>query len=75
MAILGIDVGVPVEKVQARTASRTEAQRLGISPGAPVMAIERTYYDQATGTPVETADIVLNGARWIAVYGSEPSIP
>lgn len=72
MAVLGIDVGTPVEHVRARAATRAEAQQLGIAPAAPVLAIERTYYDQATGRPVETADIVLTGARWVAVYGTPP---
>jgi GntR family transcriptional regulator len=73
MAILGIDVGVPVERVRARAASRAEAGRLAAVPNAPVMAIERTYYDQATGAPVETADIVLLGSRWVSVYGTPPA--
>ncbi|MFD8084935.1 hypothetical protein ACFV4F_24915, partial [Kitasatospora sp. NPDC059722] len=41
-------------------------------PAVPVMAIERTYYDQATGRPVETADIVLLGSRWVSEYGRRP---
>lgn len=72
MAILGIDVGIPVERVRARTATRAEAQRFHASLGVPVMAIERTYYDQATGRPVETADLVLLGSRWVSVYGTAP---
>ncbi|MEV7357628.1 GntR family transcriptional regulator [Kitasatospora sp. NPDC091276] len=71
MAIIGIDVGVPVERVSARAATRPEAQTLGVAPAVPVMAIERTYYDQATGRPVETADIVLT-SRWVAEYGRAP---
>lgn len=73
MEILGITVGTPVERVSARAASRAEAQALGVAPGVPVMAIERTYYDQSTGRPVETADIVLLGSRWIAEYGRRPA--
>ena len=73
MAVLGIDVGVPVERVCARTATRAEAQALGVTPAVPVMAIERTYYDQVTGRPVETADIVLLGSRWVAEYGQRPA--
>jgi GntR family transcriptional regulator len=75
MEILGITVGVPVERVSARAASRAEAHALGVAPGVPVMAIERTYYDQATAQPVETADIVLIGSRWVAEYGRRPSPP
>lgn len=73
MAVIGIDVGTPVERVTARGATRAEAGLLGIAPAAPVLAIERTYYDQATGRPVETADIVLTGARWVAEYGRRPA--
>lgn len=74
MEIIGIHVGTPVERVQARGASRTEAQALAVSPTTPVLAIERTYYDQSTSHPVETADIVLLGARWIAEYGRRPAV-
>lgn len=73
MAVIGINVGVPVELVRARAASRSEAQQLGCPPTAPVMEIERTYYDQATGRPVETADIVLLGSRWVSQYGYRPA--
>lgn len=72
MKLLGIDVGDPVEVVRARPASRAEAQALGMAPQAPVLAIERTYYNQATGRAVETADIVARGDRWVAVYGRRP---
>ncbi|MEU6279516.1 GntR family transcriptional regulator [Streptomyces sp. NPDC047028] len=72
MRVIGVDVGDPVEKVRARAATRTEAQALGINPAAPVLFIERTYYDQTTGRPVETADIVMRGDRWVAVYGQQP---
>lgn len=72
MAIIGIDVGYPVERVRARPATRAEAQLLGVAPGVPVLTIERTYYDQAAGRPVETADIVLLGDRWAAEYGTPP---
>ncbi|MFJ8081955.1 GntR family transcriptional regulator [Streptomyces sp. NPDC096205] len=72
MRVISIEVGDPVERVRARMATRAEAQALGMTPAGPVMAIERTYYDQATGRPVETADIVMRGDRWVAVYGQEP---
>ena len=73
MRILSIEVGDPVEQVRSRTATRQEAQALGMTPTGPVMFIERTYYDQATGRPVETADIVMRGDRWVAVYGQAPA--
>lgn len=72
MRVLSIEVGEPVERVRARMASRQEAQALGLVPPGPVLAVERTYYDQATGRPVETADIVMRGDRWVAVYGQAP---
>ncbi|MER5477327.1 GntR family transcriptional regulator [Streptomyces sp. NPDC002734] len=72
MQLLGMDVGDPVEAVRARSASRAEAHSLGVSPQSPVLSIERTYYDQASGRAVETADIVLRGDRWVSVYGRRP---
>lgn len=72
MAVIGIEVGLPVERVSARQATRQEAQRLGVQPGAVVLAVERTHYDRASGRPVETADIVLLGSRWVVEYGSRP---
>jgi GntR family transcriptional regulator len=72
MRVLSIEVGDPVERVRARMATRTEAQALGMTPPGPVLAIERTYYDQATGRPVETADVIMRGDRWVSVYGQTP---
>ncbi|MET9617543.1 GntR family transcriptional regulator [Kitasatospora indigofera] len=72
MALIGIDVGMPVERVTARTASRTEAAILAVAPAVPVLAVVRTYFDQATGRPVETADVVMLGSRWVAEYGARP---
>jgi GntR family transcriptional regulator len=59
--------------VRSRGATRAEATVLGIHPAAPVLFVERTYYDQATGRPVETADVVMRGDRWVAVYGTVPA--
>lgn len=69
MRVLGLEVGEPLERVRARVASRAEAQALGMAPPGPVLEIERTYFDQGSGRPVETADIVMRGDRWVAVYG------
>jgi DNA-binding GntR family transcriptional regulator len=74
MRVIGIDVDDPVERVRARGATRAEATALGVAPSSPVLAIERTYYDQANGRPVETADIVLRGDRWEAIYGARPAV-
>lgn len=73
MRVISIEVGDPVERVRARQATRQEAQALGMTPPGPVLAIERTYYDQATGRAVETADIVMRGDRWVSVYGQAPA--
>lgn len=72
MRVLGLEVGDPLERVRARQATRVEAQALGMTPPGPVLAIERTYYDQASGRPVETADVVMRGDRWVSVYGQRP---
>ncbi|KUN92022.1 GntR family transcriptional regulator [Streptomyces caeruleatus] len=72
MRVLSIEVGDPVERVRARMATRAEAQALGMTPPGPVLAIERTYYDQATGRPVETADVIMRGDRWVSIYGQTP---
>lgn len=72
MRVIDIEVGMPVERVRARGASQAEARALHTAPGVPVMFIERTYYDQATGRPVETADITMLGSRWVAEYGERP---
>ena len=72
MRVLGIDVGEPVERVRARMATRGEAQALGMNTPGPVLYIERTYYDQESGRAVETADVVMRGDRWVAVYGAPP---
>lgn len=73
MRVLGIEVGDPVECVRARQATRQEAQALGMTPPGPVLFIERTYYDRVSGRPVETADIVMRGDRWVSVYGRVPA--
>ncbi|MGW0942891.1 GntR family transcriptional regulator [Streptomyces sp. NPDC002623] len=73
MRVISIEVGDPVERVRARMATRQEAQALGMTPPGPVLAVERTYYDQATGRAVETADIVMRGDRWVSVYGQQPA--
>ncbi|MFD0527832.1 UTRA domain-containing protein [Kitasatospora arboriphila] len=51
MALIGVEVGTPVERVTARGASRAEAALLGTTPAAPVLAVERTYYDRAAAAP------------------------
>lgn len=73
MRVLGLEVGEPLERVRARMATRQEAQALGMVPPGPVLVIERTYYDQGTGRPVETADVVMRGDRWVSVYGQAPA--
>lgn len=72
MRLIDIEVGEPVERVTARRVTQAEAVKLQCSPGEPVLFIERTYYDQKTGRPVETADVTLLGSRWVAEYGERP---
>lgn len=72
MRMIGITVTEPAERTTARPATRAEAAQLGISPSSPVLAIERTYYDAATWRPVETADLVLIGFRWVTEHGPRP---
>lgn len=73
MRVIGVDVGEAVERVRARGATRAEAAGLGIAHGAPVLFVERTYYDQSNGRPVETADVTMRGDRWVAEYGRRPA--
>ncbi|MFF9088667.1 GntR family transcriptional regulator [Streptomyces sp. NPDC014991] len=73
MRVLGIEVGTPVERVRARMATRVEAAALDMNPPGAVLAVERTYFDQGSGRAVETADVVMRGDRWVAVYGEQPS--
>ncbi|KAF0795884.1 GntR family transcriptional regulator [Streptomyces sp. FR-008] len=73
MRVIGIDVGEAVERVRARSATRAEASALGVNHGAPVLFVERTYYDQSNGRPVETADVTMRGDRWVAEYGRRPA--
>lgn len=61
MAVIGITVTYRAEAIWSRGASVEEARDLGISPGAIVTVLERTYY--ADDRPVETADIVVAGDR------------
>ncbi|MFJ3867919.1 GntR family transcriptional regulator [Streptomyces nigra] len=73
MRVIGVDVGEAVERVRARGATRAEASALGVNPSAPVLFVERTYFDQSNGRPVETADVVMRGDRWVAEYGRRPA--
>ncbi|MFF4779381.1 GntR family transcriptional regulator [Microtetraspora fusca] len=59
MALIGIEVTHRREAVSSRTATVEEARDLGVSPGAVVTALRRTYY--ADDRPVETCDIVAAG--------------
>jgi GntR family transcriptional regulator len=72
MRLIDIEVGTPVERIRARRVTQAEAVKLQCPPAEPVLFIERTYYDQATGRAVETADITALGSRWVAEYGQRP---
>ncbi|MFE2846173.1 GntR family transcriptional regulator [Streptomyces scopuliridis] len=66
MSYIGLRITRSTETVTARTATRAEADVLDLAPGAPVAAIERTYY--AGERPLETADLVVPGERFRLAY-------
>ncbi|MEW1723493.1 GntR family transcriptional regulator [Streptomyces sp. NPDC093109] len=66
MSYIGLRITRSTETVTARTATRQEADALDLVPGAPVAAIERTYY--ADERPLETADLVVPGERFRLAY-------
>lgn len=65
MAVIGQRI-THAEDVAARPALASEAERLGIRPGATVLTIARTY--RTAERPVETADIVIPVERYSLVY-------
>jgi GntR family transcriptional regulator len=56
-----------VEYVSTRPASSTEAVRLRLGPGAPVLCVTRVGFD-ASGAAVELHDMVLSGERYQLIY-------
>ncbi|MFC4008735.1 GntR family transcriptional regulator [Nonomuraea purpurea] len=66
MAVVGVDVDAWDEEVWARTATREEAQQLGIGAGSIVMVAERSYF--AGERVVEVADIVVPAESTKLVY-------
>ncbi|MEE1799417.1 GntR family transcriptional regulator [Streptomyces sp. JV176] len=66
MSYIGLQITRSTETVTARTATREEADALDLTPGAPVAAIERTYF--AGERPLETADLVVPGERFRLAY-------
>ncbi|MGW0983407.1 GntR family transcriptional regulator [Streptomyces xiamenensis] len=66
MGYIGIRVTHSTETVTARACTRDEAAALDLAPGAPVAAIERTYY--ADRLALETADLVVPGERFRLAY-------
>lgn len=67
MDYIGVRIDEVVERVNARSATANETDRLELAGGeAHVITIARTYY--AAGVPVETADIVFPGDRYELVY-------
>jgi len=57
MKAIGICVDEVTEEISVRPSLRSEATVLAISPGAPVLLVQRTHL--AGGTAVEAGDIVL----------------
>lgn len=66
MAVIGQVITHAEEMVSARPALASEAERLGVRPGGPVLTIARTYHTDER--PVETADIVIPVERYALVY-------
>jgi len=62
MTSLGITAAETSEVVSTRPGTADEAQTFAEPPGAPVLVIVRTYWDDA-GRPLETADIIVPGSR------------
>ncbi|MDJ0461494.1 GntR family transcriptional regulator [Streptomyces sp. H27-C3] len=67
LAAAGIQFAAVVERVTARPPTLAEAQTLGITTRAAVLAVERTWTD-TTGRVVEVAFLVLLGDRTEAVF-------
>lgn len=67
MAHLGITVARVVEKPRPVHINRDQAHLLGLAAGSQATLIERTHLD-ATGRPVETADILVPADRWDITY-------
>lgn len=59
----GFELARARESLEAVLASRTEAVRLGVKPGAPLLLIERISYDRA-GRPVEYVRSLYRGDRY-----------
>jgi GntR family transcriptional regulator len=58
----GIPLGEAAYRIEAATATKVMADALGIKPGAPVLAIERTTYG-ADGGPVDFDQMFYRGDR------------
>ena len=58
----GIPLGEASYRIEASTATRVMATALGIKPGAPMLAIERTTYS-VDGSPVDFEQMFYRGDR------------
>jgi GntR family transcriptional regulator len=63
---IGLRPTAVVERLHSRMPRPSEADRLKIRPGTPVVAIVRTSY--SGDTPVETADILLAANQYKLEY-------
>jgi GntR family transcriptional regulator len=61
------------EDVRARSAGPEEAERLGLSPSAPVLALTRYAY--AGDRPVELNEMVLDAAVYVLRYDFDAAAP
>ncbi|MCX5195843.1 GntR family transcriptional regulator [Streptomyces sp. NBC_00249] len=67
MRSIGITVASVVEVPRPSRADQNQANLLGISLGALITEVERTYID-SDGRPVETADLVIPDSRYEIAY-------
>ncbi|MEU6460813.1 GntR family transcriptional regulator [Streptomyces sp. NPDC046976] len=58
------------EELRSRMPSRTEAERLQLPPGAPVIHLARTAFD-AEGRVVELNEMILDSAAYVLEYDFE----
>ncbi|MFJ8094048.1 GntR family transcriptional regulator [Streptomyces griseofuscus] len=58
------------EELRSRMPTRTEAERLRLPPGAPVIQLARTAFD-AEGQVVELNEMVLDSAAYVLEYDFE----
>lgn len=64
---VGVEIDHIVDQVTARPSTASEAERLDIRPGAPLLALRKTSFDIADKV-VEVADVIWPGDRMEMLY-------